>query len=136
MNWLRLLVAAFLTIWLASGASYGADRHAPPNVGDQHASVEAERATRSVSLEQIFFGVGVFVLLVLVAVLAIAYCLQAQESQQQSTHGQGAADWRERVLDATTEFNVWNAVAQGDGDALREELKLMELRAIRRQGQR
>lgn len=133
MNWSRLLVAVLLLACLGSGKLYAEEQHADRQAAAEQAHDQAPPAA-SVTLEQIFFAVAAFVLLVLVAILAIAYCLQAQETQQQN---EGAAsNWSERVLDATTEFNMWNAVGRGDGEALREELKLMELRAIRRQGQR
>ncbi len=39
---------------------------------------------------------------------------------------------RERLLDGISQVNMWQAVARNDGDALREEMKLMELRNLRR----
>lgn len=39
---------------------------------------------------------------------------------------------RERLLDSVSQLNMWQAVARNDGDALREEMKLMELRNLRR----
>lgn len=97
----------------------------------------ASESPASISLEQIFFAVLSLALIVLVIVLAMAYVMQAHEAERNSTPTRGTPprDWRERVLDANSELAVWNAVGQGDGVALREELNLMELRAIRRQGQ-
>lgn len=53
-----------------------------------------------------------------------------------NTASQQSTNWQERVLDAGSQMNMWEAVKRGDSEALREELKLMELRAIRRQNQR
>jgi hypothetical protein len=38
----------------------------------------------------------------------------------------------ERLLDSYSQLQMWQAAARGDGDALREEMKLMELRNLRR----
>ncbi len=39
---------------------------------------------------------------------------------------------RERLLDSFSNAQMWQAVANKDGVALREEMKLMELRKLRR----
>jgi hypothetical protein len=39
---------------------------------------------------------------------------------------------QERLLDSYSKLQMWQAVARNDGDALREEMKLMELRRLRR----
>ncbi len=115
---------------------YAGEKHSGSQAVAEQTNEETESATTSISLEQIFIAVGAFVLFVLVAILAIAYCLQAQETQQHTAQtGGNSYDWRERVLDTYTELNMWEAIGRGDGDALREELKLVELRRIRRQGQ-
>lgn len=133
---------AFLTAlcWSLWCGVPGAGATQPAAPGSPQASDAVDAASESpasISLEQIFFVVLSLALIVLVFVLAMAYVLHASEGERNSTptHGTPPRDWRERVLDANSELAVWNAVGQGDGVALREELKLMELRAIRRQCQ-
>ena len=135
MTGLRVAMLMFVAVLLNGDKLHATEVHSGLSGSANHAVEEAEPPALSVSLEQIFFAVGAFVLLVLVAILAIAYCLQAQETQHSAQTSGHAYDWRERVLDTCTELNMWEAIGRGDGDALREELKLMELRQIRRQGQ-
>ena len=42
---------------------------------------------------------------------------------------------QERVLDAVSKMRMWQAIGRNDGDAIREEMKLIELRNIRRQNE-
>lgn len=50
---------------------------------------------------------------------------------RQMTHEEIKAA-NERLLDDYSKLRMWQAVARNDGDALREEMKLMELRNLRR----
>ena len=96
------------------------------------------KAPSEMSLVKLAFYVTLLVvsLVLLVSILREGPAANDADKSAANTGNSQSTDWQERVLDAGSQMNMWEAVKRGDSEALREELKLMELRLIRRQNQR
>ena len=85
---------------------------------------------------KIFLFVAGAVVCILLLVLKDDHSPSDDDNNALNAGSSQSTNWQEQVLDAGSQMNMWEAVKRGDSEALREELKLMELRAIRRQNQR
>jgi hypothetical protein len=89
-----------------------------------------------ITLGKIVLYVAGAVLCILLLVLKDGHSDSDADKDAANAGSPQSTNWQDRVLDAGSQMNMWEAVKRGDSEALREELKLMELRAIRRQNQR
>ena len=138
MNYFRILLVILAVAGQVNHAMSMELASANSELPASVAILPVAKAPAEMSLVKLAFYVTLLVvgLMLLVSILREGPASNDADKSAVNTGNSQSTDWQERVLDAGSQMNMWEAVKRGDSEALREELKLMELRAIRRQNQR